>query len=368
MKNTKKVLEICLSPDLGGLELYMKECALTLSKDMDLISVIADGSKLFQYFNGSELEFYSIKRKSSFSITTAWKLAKLIDENQIELIHLHWTKDIPIVVLSKLFSKQKPKIVQTRHMTMTRFKDDFYHKFLYKNLDMILTVTKQVEKQVNEFIPQEIRPKTQTLYLGAKSFDLVEDNIIDQFKKNINPNGSFMVSLVGRINEFKGQHLLIESVKTLVSKGLKIEAFIIGHAMSESYLYSLKQRVKEYNLEKFVHFVGFTNEPEKYMQASDVVVMTSKNETFGLVVIEAMKNKTAVIGADSGGVLEIIDDRENGLLFKSGDFNDLSEKIKVLYDNEELKNTLAVNGKEKADKVFDKVIHFKKLKEILELL
>ncbi len=53
--------------------------------------------------------FLTLKRKSSFSLTTAIKLAEIIDSNSIDIIHLHWTKDLPIVVLAKVFFKKKTK-------------------------------------------------------------------------------------------------------------------------------------------------------------------------------------------------------------------------------------------------------------------
>ena len=65
-------------------------------------------------------------------IIPALKLAKFIDNNDIDIIHFHWTRDIATVILAKLISKKNPNVLQSRHMTMTRFKDDFYHNFLYK--------------------------------------------------------------------------------------------------------------------------------------------------------------------------------------------------------------------------------------------
>lgn len=364
MKNSK-VLEVCLSPDLGGLELYMSRCSNELSKQFELSCAVSKTSKLKDYLDKS-INIFEIKRKSSFSIFSSLKLAKIIDEKKIDIIHIHWTKDIPIVVFAKMFSKRKPKIVQTRHMTMTRFKDDFYHKFLYKNIDTIISVTKALEKQLEMYIPINIRPKIETLYLGAKDIDLLTKEEIKNFKDEQKVNDSFMISLIGRINESKGQHLLIEAIKELKRKNLNVKAYIVGHAMSKEYLEKLRQKVIEYKLTDFIVFVGFSNEVNKYMQASDVVLMPSKNETFGLVAIEAMKNQTAVIGSNSGGCLEIIDDEKTGLLFKNGDYEDLALKIEKLYENSEFKNYLASKGKEKADKEFDSKKHFEKLVEILK--
>lgn len=216
MKN-KSILEVCLSPDLGGLELYMSNCSKYLSKEFNVYNVISKNSKLEDYFKNDKNSFL-LKRKSSFSLFLALKLAKIIDKQSIDIIHLHWTKDIPIVVFSKKLSKRKPKIVQTRHMTMTRFKNDFYHKFLYKNIDTIICVTKALQEQVNKFIPKNIRPKTEVIYLGAKTSEKLKENEILKFKNSLKVNDSFMLGLVGRINEFKGQHLLIEAMSLLKEK------------------------------------------------------------------------------------------------------------------------------------------------------
>ncbi|MGB7401964.1 MAG: glycosyltransferase family 4 protein [Arcobacter sp.] len=362
MKN-KKILEVCLSPDLGGLELYMANCSNALSNNFDVSCVVANNSKLKTYINN--LEKFELKRNSSFSLFNSFRLSRIIDKKKIDIIHIHWTKDIPMVVLAKLFSKRKPKIVQTRHMTMTRFKSDFYHKFLYKNIDTIICVTKALEEQIKKFIPSDIRPKTKLIYLGVDEVAFFKKEEIKEIKDNLNVGNSFMIGLIGRINEFKGQHLLIDAMKELKSKNLDIKSYIVGHAMSEEYLKELKEKVFDENLQDVVKFLGFTKEPHKFMQACDVVLMTSKNETFGLVTIEAMKNGTAVIAANSGGALEVIDDRKNGLLFENQNFQDLALKIEELYNDNNLVNTLVNNAKIKVNEEFDNNKQFKKLIEEL---
>ncbi len=366
MSPNKTILEVCFSPDLGGLELYMVECANELKEKFSVLSIIAQNTKLDSFLNSKQLPYLTLKRKSSFSLIQAWKLAKIIDENSIDIVHIHWTKDIPITVLAKLFSKKKPKIVQTRHMTMTRFKNDFYHNFLYKNIDTILCVTQAVENQIKKFIPQKIRPKTKLLYLGAKDAQEIKQEEIEQLKQDFKCNGSFNVGLIGRINEFKGQHLLIEAMKHLMYKGLNIKAFIVGHAMDEGYLAKLKEEVARKNLENTIVFVGFTKEVGKFMKMCDVILMTSKNETFGLVTVEAMKNGVAVIGSNQGGTLEIIDDQKTGLLFESGNAQDLALKIEMLYYDENLKNKLSHAGKVKANVMFDNSLQFAKLTNIFK--
>ena len=360
----KNILEVCLSPDLGGLELYMCNCSKELAKDFNVTCVISNNSKLESFLE--DLKVIKIERISSFSLISSIKIAKIIDKNKIDTIHIHWTKDIPIIIFAKLLSKRKPKIIQTRHMTMTRFKNDFYHKFLYKNIDMIICVTKALGNQINKFIPENIRPKVKVMYLGAKNVKEFAEDELKVYKDELNTENSFILGFVGRINEAKGQYLLIEALKRLKVKNLDIKVYFVGHAMNEEYLNSLKQKVKSYNLEKEVNFLGFVNEPSKFMQICDVIVAASKNETFGLVLIEAMKNQTAVIASKSGGFLEIIDDGLNGLLFENENVEDLCMKIEKLYRDKKLKDTLALEAKRKVDLEFDSQKQFKKLIEVIK--
>jgi len=355
-KSNKNVLEICMSPDLGGLELYMAKTALFFNEVFNVTTVINVNSKLEPYLK-DKIEYKTVKKTSNiFMFRSARKLAKIIDDEDISLVHLHWTKDIPFVVLAKLLSKKKPKLVQSRHMTMTRYKDDFYHNFLYENIDLILPVTEQVKEQLIKFIPSKIRPKVEVLYVGS---DEIEDEEVFDL-----PSDSFNIGMVGRINREKGQYLLLEAVEILRKKELNITAYIVGNPMSESYLEELKKEQREKNLEDSFSFLGFVENPHSFYRACDTVVLASKKETFGLVLVEAMKVGVSVIGANSGGVLEIIDDKKTGLLFESQNAESLAKSIELLYNDCELKESLARNGQIKSDREFSNAIQFPKLVKI----
>lgn len=365
---SKNLLELCLSPDLGGLELYMVRASHYVQDKMNVISVINEAGKLEQYYKDTIHKYEKIKRSSLLFFFTAKKLAKIIDKNKIDIVHLHWTKDIPVAVFAKLMSKQKPKLVQTRNMTMTRFKDDFYHRFLYKNIDMMLPVTYQVKEQLEKFIPNDIRPKVEVLYMGAETPEIITQEEIIELKDKYNLDNSFIVGIVGRIEEGKGQYLVIEAIKKLLNEGIDAKALIVGHAMKDEYLKTLNEQIKKDNIEKNIIFTGFTKDVQKLMQACDTIVLATERETFGLVLIEAMACNIAVIGTDNGGPLEIIDDNKTGLLFKSKDFEDLSDKIKILYKDEKIKNEIAKAGKIKSDDMFSGEKQFYKLKTVLEKL
>ena len=365
----KNILELCLSPDAGGLELYVVRACEYLHTNAKVISVINESGKLEQQYKDTKSRYEKIKRYSTLlSFMSAKKVAKIIDENSIDVVHIHWTKDLPVAVLAKKLSTCKPKLVQTRHMTMTRFKNDFYHRWLYKNLDLMLAVTNQVHEQLEHFIPEDIRPKIETLYIGAVSPELISDEKRSELKQSYGLNEAFTIGIVGRIEEPKGQYLVIDAAKKLLSEGLHVQVLIVGHAMDESYLTKLKDDINRDGLERDIIFTGFTKEAQKLMQLCDCVVLATEKETFGLVLIEAMACSIAVIGTNNGGPLEIIDDGKTGLLFEKKSSDDLSEKIKLLMNDAVFKNRIAQAGKVKADEVFESKKQFEKLNAILDTL
>lgn len=357
-----KICELCLSPDLGGLELYMMRASRYFGKEC--VSVINEKGKLLGYYKEGADRFFTLKRRNVFfSWLSAAALAKIIDNEEIDVLHLHWTKDLPLAIMGKLLSKRKPRVVQSRHMTMTRFKDDFYHRFLYKNMEMMLAVTHQVKNQIEKFVPSIICPKVEVLYIGAEQPIQISTQERESRRKELGLGQSFTVGIVGRIEEPKGQHIVLEAVKKLSEKGIDAKALIVGHAMDEKYLHNLQREYGDIAL-----FTGFTSEAQIMMQLCDVVVLATENETFGLVLIEAMMCSVCVVASRSGGPLEIIDDGINGLLFKTFDSDDLADKLILLERDEIFRKTFANAGKVKALDIFENKKQFNELKTILEKL
>ncbi len=365
----KNLMELCLSPDLGGLELFMVRCAQGFKENFNVISVINENSKLEQYYRDGDDEFYCIKKSNNILMfRAAKKLARLIDEKKIDILHLHWTKDIPLCVLAKKLARRDVKLAQTRNMTMTKFKDDFYHRKLYANIDLMLPVTYQVKEQLEKFIPQAIRPVIEVVYMGTPEIDLLNDGAALELRLELGMQDKFAIGMVGRIEETKAQYLLIEAIDTLNARGVDAEAFFVGHEMEEGYIQTLMTKASQMGIEDKIHFLGFMKEPSHFYQICDTIVLATQKETFGLVLIEAMRAGTAIVGSDSGGVLEIIEDEKSGLLFKSLDAEDLSIKLGSLIIDPMKKSTLERFALERVEERFDAKKQFKKLEQVLERL
>ena len=364
-KSKKSLLELCLSPDLGGLELYMMRASKALCDDFDVVSVINPNGKLEQYYKETPHQYELVEKRSNlWMLGAAQKLARIIDTHAIDIVHLHWTKDIPIAVLAKKLSQRDPQLVQTRNMNMTRFKDDFYHRFLYKNITMMLAVTKRVAEQITRYIPAPIRPKVEVLYMGTSIPETLSEEERESFRMEHQMSDTFAVGIVGRIEEPKGQHLLIDVVSRLEG----VSAYFVGHEMKEGYTETLKVQAERLGVADRVHFLGFMKNPAHFMQACDALVLATPCETFGLVVIEAMAVETPMVATKACGPLEIIEDGVSGMLFESMDAESLQEKVTFLKEDAVRRKKIAKAGKVRVENTFLDRTQFQKLSELLRSL
>lgn len=362
----KNILELCLSPDLGGLELYFHSLTSYLQDNSNTFALINKKGKLKNIFDTNNTSYFTIStRKPLFSILNLKTIIDIVDKNKIDIIHIHWTKDLYLAVLVKIFSKNKPKIIQTRHMHMTRFKNDFFHKLLYTNIDSIIAVTEEVKNELNKFIPQKVRPKIIRSYIGTKEFSEISKDVKKKLIKQYNLKQGFTIGIIGRIEEEKGQHLVIEAINKLTKKKIHANGLIIGHTMNENYLNQLKNKIHKWDLSKNIIFTGFTTNVQELMQLCDVIVLATSNETFGLVLIEAMKSKVCVIATNKGGPREIIEHNKSGLLFEVKNSNDLTQQLLYLLNHPEKKASFINQAYQKANKAFSEKKQFEEVFNII---
>jgi len=335
-KDKLNLLELCLSPNKGGLELYYADISNKLSPHFHVVNVVAENSAVAPLLAANRPVLRLRKKANYFPLISAKKLAKIIDELQIDIMHLHWNSDLTLAVFAKLFSKSKPKIVLTRHMKFPSRKDGFFHKFLYKNIDHIFAITQTMANDLKRFIPEEVRPSISVNYLGTEEIAPVSKQVMAERRLAYDPeNNRFLIALVGRIDFDKGHEFLLDALKIAKAKGLPFKALIVGHAMTDEYLLSLKAKIKQFGLEDYMVFTGFVDKPRALMQACDTVILTTIEETFGLVLIEAMSIGVPVIGSNRGGVPEIIEHGQTGLLFESMDSQALFDALYTIYENPE---------------------------------
>jgi glycosyltransferase involved in cell wall biosynthesis len=362
----QNILELCLSHGRGGLEFYVaKAIRLLNNRDFRVIACITANSPLDSIIQDDDIEkLYLSCRSRYLPVFAARKLAKMIDQYEIDIVHINWGHDLPLASMAKRYSRSKPQLVYSRHMKITKAKHDVYHRWLYRQVDLFLGVTNQLNREAQEFLPLA-KEKIRTCYLGVADPPAGETDCSRFFSQHHIREDKFHIGMLGRIEHGKGQHFLIEAIAMLKQQGIEVHAMIIGHVMDEQYLEGLKTTIARNQLEHQISMVDFIEQPMKVMPCFDCIVLTTFEETFGLVLVEAMRCGVSVIGSAAGGVLEIIDDNKSGLLFKPADANDLARCIRQLVEDPQFRQKLAIAGKQKADQHFSETRHFDDLADIL---
>ncbi|MGD8925793.1 MAG: glycosyltransferase family 4 protein [Thioalkalispiraceae bacterium] len=359
---------LCLSQGHGGLELYaLREHRELEARGIKCISIVTQNSMLAKQLAEQSLNPLTLVVKNRrLPILAAKKLAKILDQHNVDVLHMHWNKDLNLAVLAKVFASRNIKLVYSRHMDITRSKQDVLHRWFYHRVDHVLTISKLVTDNCRKLLPLD-SSSIQLLHIGVAAPRSTTPDCQLFFTESF-PQRQLNIACFGRIEPYKGQHILIDAVKTLVGQGRDISATIIGHVMDPAYADKLKNELTTNQLSARVQFIGFVDNPIEMMTCFDVIVLTTYQETFGLVLAEAMRAGVAVIGTNAGGVPDIIDDGESGLLTEPGSPASLAAAIRQLYDDPTKRQKLSAEGKVRADERFSEEGHFNKLKSILSEL
>lgn len=142
------------------------------------------------------------------------------------------------------------------------------------------------------------------------------------------PDGP-LIGIVGRLQRWKGMHVLIEAMPLILRTHPAARCVVVGgdHAQEPEYPALLRERICALGLEDKVTLAGLQRNIPEWMQAMDVIVHASDHEPFGIVVIEAMALGKPVVAGDAAGPTEIITDGVNGLLSPYGDAPALAQAV-----------------------------------------
>ena len=175
---------------------------------------------------------------------------------------------------------------------------------------------------------------------------------MEHFPKTAPPENEIPILLsVARYTSQKRLGDIIEAAARLKAEGMPYKIIMVGEGPLES---DLKKAVMDGRLNDRIEFMPLVAQQrlgELYRQ-SDAVILSSEGEGFGLVLVEAGFTGRAVIGARSGGITDIINDDENGLLFELGDIAGLAECLRRVLTDSELRQRLGEGNFQRASKNF----------------
>jgi glycosyltransferase involved in cell wall biosynthesis len=179
------------------------------------------------------------------------------------------------------------------------------------------------------------------------------------------PQDAFLVGAFSRLARWKGQHVLLEALL----HEPRAHAVFVGAPLfgEDAYAQELREFVTARGLGDRVHFLGFRHDIAACMRAMDVIAHTSITpEPFGRVVVEGMLAQRPVVASRDGGVKEIVEHGRSGLLCTPGDAKELATTLAALYDDEALRERLAINGLAVARERFGKEQYVEAVGRVLD--
>ena len=238
----------------------------------------------------------------------------------------------PFTLLKKYFNKSELKGVDTWFSNSSERK-------IFNWAEHITTPSKDLKNQL-----------TQLFDINSNKINVIP-NVIDTgyFKPiKIEPSDCFNILHVGRFERAKGVETLVEAFIQLAKKYSNIYLTFIGNARGPS-LEICKRKLSKENLNKRVTFKGFITYaelPVHYNKCDIVVVPSEIYESFSYTVAQGMACGKPVIASRLGGISETVNNGKAGILFQPGNFEDLIEKIELLYLHDDNRISIGKKARE----------------------
>jgi glycosyltransferase involved in cell wall biosynthesis len=351
-----RILHISSARSLGGGERHLADLARALhERGHEVYAALPARSPLRRELDTLPASnIFSLPLRNALDFGSALELARLMREHQIEIAHAHVARDYTLAALAV---RQWPqaKLVITRHVL---FRLNRLHSITFRQVQRVIAVSHAVGRALTA---QKIFPATKIKVIpngiDFRRFDAsLEGFDREAFRRRMNiPQGSFLIGTVGEIKRQKGHEEFLRAA-TIISRENKATHFIIAGADSTrtgEHLAALERLISELGLTNRVHFTGWLDEVAPLMAALDVYVSASRTESFGLAMVEAMAAGLPVVATATEGALEIIDNKETGVIVPVDDYEALAARVLYLLKDEDERARLGASANSRARERFD---------------
>ncbi len=301
------------------------------------------------FFHQVEINQYDLFKYPDYALSLSVKMAEVARNARLDLWHVHYA--IPhaasAYLAKKLMGEKAPKIITTLHGTDITLvgKDPSYHavvKFSIEESDGVTAVSESLKKEMcrNFRICRDVRviynfvvPHPPKKNIRAQIAAPDEKVIVHA------SNFRFLKRVPDVVRIFHEIRKKVPSKLVLVGVGPMLE--------------EVKELVTNLSLEEHVHFFGVAMDVDPFLAASDLFLLPSAQESFGLAALEAMMYGVPVIASRVGGLPELIEDKVSGFLFPPGAIQDMSRMGVELLQNATLARQISAAAKERATTTFN---------------
>lgn len=288
--------------------------------------------------------------KNPFSISKNYKayrdIKRIIDSEDICLVHCHTPVGGVIARMAAARSKSKPKVIYTAHGF------HFYkgaplvnwciyypvEKLMARYTDTIVTINEEDYQRACGF---KLRPDGKVYKIPGVGIDLARYN-----NYGIWGNGFRIVS-ISEINKNKNHKVVIKAINKLVKQGEKVYYDIYGKGSNEEFL---QKYIDKLGVGDYVKLKGYIEKPEEVLKSADCFAFPSIREGLGMSALEAMACGLPVIARENRGTKEYMVNGHNGIVCRTDDAKEYAKAILKLKNSVETRKTMGRNARETVKK------------------
>lgn len=319
----------------NGHEIHFITSSIPFRLDTDLKSI---------FYHEVEITNYPVFQYPPYDLALAAKMAEVIDREGLDILHVHYAMPHAIsAILAKDIANHNVKIVTTLHgtdITVLGFDKSFRRMIAYgiEKSDAVTAVSQNLVEQTKEKLQVDKDIKVIHNFVDEKEYTRKE---LPELKSYYNIQDD--ESVIIHISNFRKVKRVQDVVKTFakVNAEIKSKLILVGDGPE---LQNIIDTVKKFNIEEKVLFLGKQKNVNELLSISDVKLLMSEQESFGLVLLEAMACQVAPVGTNIGGIPEVIKDGETGYIVPKSDTDYAAYKIVNLLSKPDLLKKIQKNA------------------------
>lgn len=286
------------------------------------------------YFHEVDVTQYAVFQYPPYDLALASKLAEVAKREKLDIIHAHYA--VPHAVcafLAKQMTGQSVKVVTTLHgtdITVLGYDPSLKEviRFAIESSDRVTAVSHSLAAQTYDLIKPNKKIDTIHNFVDERVYSREDHEVLKTHYGLLQDEK--VVIHVSNFRKVKRVHDVIHVFKQ-ISEQVNAKLLLIGDGPEKSVVCEL---VKKLGLTDRVLFLGKQEKVEELYSISDLKLLLSEKESFGLVLLEAMACGVPCIGTDVGGIPEVIAHGETGFLVPLGDVDGAAKHaISILKDN-----------------------------------
>ncbi len=377
----RKILYCITKANLGGAQRYVYDLATSLPKESYDVAVLlgTDGALSQKLQSGGirTIILGNLFRNINFfkDFMALIKLIKIFRKEKPDIIHLNSSKMGFLGALAGRLTRV-PKIIFTGHgWAFNEDRSELQKKYIYllhlltiKLAHKTVAVSEQTKNQIAK--SKAIGDKIVVIKNGLGEIDFLNksaarEKIMENLPSDSRLEDRLWLGTVSELHKNKGLKYVIEAIHILETlsddKSCLPILIIIGEGERRL---KLQERINRYGLEDTIFLVGRLDDAQKYLKAFDVFTLTSITEALPYALLEAGQAGLPLIASGVGGIPEIIDDMENGILVRPKEPEEIEKALEFLLRNPAKMSIFGQNIQKKITEEFSKETMVKRTTEL----